>query len=114
MLDDEFVDTLRKACLQFIRKKDESTLLEIATAIRNTVSCSCCVNWPHSESSIGLTGLLVAGPNLGSCECVQKLINQDLRDEDYGMIIDTLCLDGKVERIPGFGCFASLCSLLVC
>ena len=39
MLDDEFVNSLRKACLTCIRRHDECTLLDIATAIRNSV-CS--------------------------------------------------------------------------
>ena len=37
MLDDEFVNSLRKACLTCIRRHDECTLLDIATEIRDSV-----------------------------------------------------------------------------
>lgn len=38
------------------------------------------------------------------CTCGQNVITSEtkLRDEDYGMIVDTLCLDGKVgtPKVP--------------
>jgi hypothetical protein len=51
MLDDEFVNSLRKACLTCIRRHDECTLLDIATEIRDSV-CSLGVAdayVPHSD-----------------------------------------------------------------
>lgn len=32
---------------------------------------------------------------------MQQLTKEALRDEDFGMILETLCLDGKVERLRG-------------